>query len=450
LVGAVVQVRIIFAFCFVTLGLFYDSVHAGGERLYGVHWWEYANGAVGNGAPGGWSVETIVTESAPWWQAPFFAPLYEQVSTTHNAEIITRLDYNWGETVPAPSSSSAESWANKILSEVVNPLGSYARRWIIGNEPNITGEATNWPANRITPAQYASVYHTVRHVIKAARPQDEILFAPVSPGPAFGDVRWKDGNEWLAEAIDATLALPGGAIDGFAIHAYGNPWAGAVQAVAEFHDTFASHLAVIDARSLDDLPVYLTEWNRATWTTGDLAANEQVSADFLRQSLLDVDAWNRTPGNHNIRSLAWFVNQDYGGWEQYSLQWWQRRGNPQGHPGDLWTALMDASQLQAGLAGTRPSADYSGDGEVDLEDFTAWRAAFGRSDWPFADGNRNGQVDAADYTVWRDSYAAAPLAPATIPEPASWLLWVALVIGESIGSGVLGRRGCLRFTGRLF
>jgi hypothetical protein len=328
---------------------------AAGEKLYGVHWWDYNYPNAGAGPDGGWSVETIVTNSAPWWQAPFFVPLYQQVTTAHNAAIVTRIDYDWGQTVPAPTTVSAQTWANAIVTDVVNHLGPYASRWVIGNEPNISGEGNGWASNQITPAGYAQIYSTVRQTIKAVRPQDEVLFAPVSPGGVIPGVRWKDGNEWLSEAIDATLALPGGAIDGFALHAYGGQ-STAAASVAEFHNGYTSQLAVIDARtSLRQTPVYVTEWNRATATTGNLAANEQVTADFLAQSLVDVDNWNHTPGKHNIRALAWFIfNKDYGSdWNTYSIEWWQTQGNPAGSAGDLWTALMSESGLSAGVLGTR-------------------------------------------------------------------------------------------------
>jgi hypothetical protein len=413
------------------------EAHAAGERLYGVHWWDYANPTVGNGPQSGWSVETIITNSDPWWRAPYFAPLYQPLSTTHNAAIITRVDYNWGQTVPAPSTSTSLTWANRIVSEVIGPLGAYAHRWVIGNEPNLIDEANDWPATRITPAAYAEIYHTVRQVIKSSRPQDEVLFAPVSPGAVIPNVRWKDGNAWLAEAIAATLAIPGAAIDGFALHAYGNPFVNAAQAASEFHGTYTSQLAVIDSRSLMHVPVYITEWNRATATSGDLAANEQISADFLRLSLQDVDVWNRTPGNHNIRGMAWFVyNQDYGPWDQYSLEWWRTRGNPVGHAGDLSTALMESSRIPAGITGTRPRADYNSNGAVDIADWAAWRAAFGRTDWSFADGNRNGIVDAADYVLWRSAFVAGNASGVTaIPEPSTDFF-----LGSCIAASILGIR----------
>ncbi len=405
---------------------------AAGEKLYGVHWWDYSNPSVGSGPDGGWSVETVITNSAVWWQAPWFVPLYQQVTGAHNAAVVTRVDYDWGQTVPAPATSTAQAWATKVVNEVVDPLGSYASRWVIGNEPNIIGEGSGWASNQVTPAGYAQIYAAVRSAIKAVRPQDEVLFAPVSPGGVIAGVRWKDGNQWLGEAIDATLALPGGAIDGFALHAYGGQ-ATAAASVTEFHSGFTSQLAVIDARPLKSTPVYITEWNRGTATTGNLSANEQVTADFIAQSLADVDNWNRTPGNHNIRALAWFVhNKDYGAdWNQYSLEWWQSQGNPVGQSGDLWTALMNKSSLNAGMAGTRPAADYNADSAVNSDDWTAWRAAFGKTTFPYADGNRNGKVDAADYVLWRNSTSGFAAGSITnpIPEPISaWPLMVSVFV----------------------
>jgi hypothetical protein len=149
-----------------------------------------------------------------------------------------------------------------------------------------------------------------------------------------------------------------------------------------------------------------------------------VSADFLRGSLADVDVWNRTPGNHNIVSLGWFIYNDVPGWENYSLEWWRTHGNPEGSSGDLWTAMTQSSALAAGMVGTRPVADYNADGVVTVSDYAAWRASFGKTNYPFADGNRSGKVDAADYVLWRNSATGAGASDA-VPEP-----------GGALGAGV--------------
>ena len=412
---------------------------ANGESLYGVHWWDFNGAQAGDGAEGGWSTETVLTNSVPWWGAGYFLPLYQGVYNDHGGEIITRVDYNWGETVPAPSNPDRAGWAGTVVSDVVNVLGGQSRVWIIGNEPNIVGEGNGWPNNQVTPAGYAEIYHEVRSAIKAVRPDDEVLVASPSPGGVIAGVRWKDGNTWLSETIDAIHSIPDAGIDGFALHAYGNPYVGASAAVQEFHNTYVSQLGVIDSRGEQDAPVYITEWNRSTSTSGNLASNEAVTADFIRGSFADVDAWNRTPGNHNIVSLSWFVhNKDYGGWDQYSLEYWKNAGNPVGDAGDLWTAFQEGAAYPAGLRGTRPMptgpeiGDFDNDGDVDTADLLRWQRGYNLSGGAFpeeGDANGDGLVNGLDLDVWRSNFAAARVqGVASVPEPAAGLLCVTLLL----------------------
>lgn len=398
-----------------------------GEKLYGVHWWDYNGSQVGAGAEGGWSIETVITHSEPWWQAGFFQPLYQSIATNHAASIITRIDYNWGETIPSPANPHRANWAASVQ-EVVSTLGDYSHTWVIGNEPNIVGEGNGWSNNRVTPAGYAAVYFDIRNAVKAIRPQDEVLVAAPSPGAAIAGVRWISGNEWLGQTIDAIQSIPGSAIDGFSLHAYGNPFASAAVAVQQFRNEYASQLAVIDGRGYQHAPVYVTEWNRATSTSGDLAANEQVTADFIRGAMADVHAWNQTPGNHNIVSMSWFVqNKNYGGWQEYSLDHWKSIGNPVGHPGDLWTAFLEGAQYPAGMKGTRPLpsgpaiGDFNADGLVDGVDFLIWQQGYGSADPLPAHGDANGDgvVDAEDLEVWSTHFGDVngALSGLSVPEP---------------------------------
>jgi hypothetical protein len=334
--------------------------YGNGGKLYGVHWWDYTYGQpVGPGPANGWSTETVLTHSDPWWQAWWFQPLYQQAATEDDAAFITRVDYKWGETVPAPGNPDHAGWPGNVAG-VAGALGDWSHVWVVGNEPNLTGEGSGWSNNQISPEGYASIYHAVRSAIKATRPQDEVLIAGPSPGGVIPGVRWMAGNDWLSQTIAAVDAIPGAAIDGFALHAYGDPFSEASAAVSSFHADYTSQLQVIDSHGLHDASVYLTEWNRATGASGNLAANEQVTADFIRGAMADVNSWNQTPGHHNIVAMTWFVNeQGGGGWNQYSLEHWKSQGNPIGHPGDLWTAFMEGSQYPAGVKGTRvpePSA----------------------------------------------------------------------------------------------
>ncbi len=423
---------------------FAPAACASGEKLYGVHWWDYNNNGtqVGAGPTGGWSTETVLTHSDPWWQAWFFQHLYQTVATQHNASIITRVDYNWGQTVPAPANPDRANWPGNVLG-IANTLGAWSHTWVIGNEPNLIGEGNGWIDNRITPAGYAAVYHDVRAAIKAARPQDEVLIAGPSPGHLIEGVRWMAGNDWLAQTLAGVKAIPGAGVDGVALHAYGNPFATADVAVQEFHNDYASQLSVIDAQGFQDVAVYLTEWNRATSAAGNLAANEQVTADFIRGAMADVNAWNQTPGKHNIVAMTWFVqNGDAGSWPEYSIDHWKTIGNPIGHPGDLSTALLQGGNYPAGLKGTRPQTsgpfigDFNDDSQVDGTDFLLWQRNTGAAGGsPTGDANADGNVDGADLAIWRDHYGTAAGNLATVPEPQT----AALACGALLALFATGR-----------
>jgi hypothetical protein len=415
-----------------------SPAYANGEKLYGVHWWDYNNNGtqIGSGPDGGWSTETVLTHSDPWWQAWFFSPLYQSLATQHDAGVITRVDYKWEQTVPAPNNPDRAGWAGNVLG-VAGVLGDWSHAWIVGNEPNLIGAGDGWLDNRITPAGYAAVYNEVRSAIKAARPQDEVLVAGPSPGGVVNGVRWMAGNDWLSQTLAAINAIPGGGVDGVALHAYGNPFTSANIALQEFHADYTSQLAVIDSHNLQNASVYLTEWNRATSLTGNLAANEQVTADFIRGALADVNAWNQTPGRHNIVAMSWFVlNGNDGAWPQYSLEHWKGLGNPVGHSGDLWTAILEGAQYPAGIKGTRPFpaaavGDFNADGATDGADLLAWqRNAGARGGAPVGDANADGTVNAADLAVWRNHFGERSASALKVPEPATLALssWIGAAI----------------------
>src|SRR3954462_2093678 len=117
--------RRIYAYFLLILLAAISQTHAVGDRLYGVQWWEYSNPNTGFGPDNGWSVETIVTNATvtpTLWQAPNFVPLYQSVTGPHNASIITRVDYDWNQTVPASSTLAAQAWATNVVNNVVTPL----------------------------------------------------------------------------------------------------------------------------------------------------------------------------------------------------------------------------------------------------------------------------------------------------------------------------------------
>ena len=88
-----------------------------------------------------------------------------------------------------------------------------------------------------------------------------------------------------------------------------------------------------------------------------------------------------------------------GGGQEYRLQVTNSTGTP------------IAYSLQFSTTSTAPG-DYDGDGHVNQNDYSFWRAHFGESSGPglVADGNTDGAVNAADFVLWRAHVAAAAAA----------------------------------------
>ncbi len=328
-------------------------VRADSPYLYGIHWWGYTQGQGVDNVPcqmldctthGGWTVETVLTHSASWWGPAYFTGLYTDLYGNKNMSIITRIDYDWGQTVPAPSNPNYANWPNDVVG-AVNTLRHGSHLWVLGNEPNIVGEGTTWPNSQVDPAGYATIYRNVRSAVHAqaqaspAGPHRVLIAAP-SPGGVIPGVRWMDGNQWLGQVIDN---VPADEIDGFALHAYGG-------GVSGFHSGYTSQLNLIDSKGLQQKPVYITEWN--------MVATEQAMAQFIRDSFADLNTWNQTPGHHNIVCLCWFVydsdQQAGGGWNNYAIEWYRNNGIPLGDPNDVWTAFEQTVDLRypAGQIGT--------------------------------------------------------------------------------------------------
>lgn len=361
--------------------------------LYGIHWWGHTAGQAVDPVPaqmldaptyGGWSLETVITHSASWWQASYFTGLYSSLSA-QNVSIITRVDYDWGQTVPSPTNPNYSGWPNHVVTNVVNTLKHGSHIWLIGNEPNIVGEGNGWPDNHVTPAGYAQIYRNVRNAIhNTAQPsphgQHVVLVAAPSPGGIITGVRWMDGNQWLGQVLDN---IPANEVDGIAIHAYGGGLGG-------FQAGYISQLQLIDSKGLQTKPVYLTEWNQVS--------SEAVTAQFLRDAFASVHNWNQTAGNHNIVSMCWFVydanQQAGGGWNNYAIEFYRNNGLPLGDPGNLFTAYEQTVDLRypAGVTGVRGlTADFSaaptrGRAPLDVQFTDASVGTIDTYAWTFGDG----------------------------------------------------------------
>ena len=354
------------------------TLAADADTLVGIHQWGLQDGTLDytrsiDPVPaqmldsrnrGAWDVEVVNTHGDVWQQAGFFVPLFRVLYTDKKVSIVTRVEYKYGQTIPAPTTINPTTWAGNVAG-VVGTLKNWTHVWQLGNEPNLIESGGGWTNNQISPRAYADAYKLIRDRLQqpdatgVAGPA-KLLVAPVSPGGVIPGVRWRDGSQYLGETIDAIHTV-GSPIDGFAVHAYGGG-ATTADALRDFHAGFAEQVAIIDAKGHAEAPVYITEWNRFATPTGpDAARQEALAADFARQGLRMLDRWNRTPGNHNIVSAGWFVyekssNNGTGAWDGYSIDYWKDHGNPRGSSGDLYTAFEQAARAgyKAGLVGARP------------------------------------------------------------------------------------------------
>ena len=339
---------------------------ADADSLYGIHWWghDYVNSPtdpvpaqlLDSVQHGAYDLEIVNTHNEFFWTAEWVRPLYADLRATKNVTPLTRVNYQWGQTVPSPTNPDYANWETNVVG-VMNHLRDYAHVWQLGNEPNLNGEGNGWASNQITPTGYAQIYRDVRaHAATNAQVNPgvgahKLLVAAPSPGGVIPGTRWMDGNQWLGETLDA---IGPGQVDGVSLHSYGG-------SLTDFRRALAEQVALVDAKGFTDVPIYVTEFNRFSDPNApDAAAQEAAAAQFVRDAYKFLNDWNQRPGNHNIVAATWFVydaNQTAGGgWNGYSIEYWKAHGNPPGHPGDLFTAFEQTVDLRykAGLAGTRP------------------------------------------------------------------------------------------------
>jgi hypothetical protein len=148
---------------------------------------------------------------------------------------------------------------------------------------------------------------------------------------------------------------------------------------------------------INDLDLYLMP-------KGSFSLNDAIATSFSAVGTLE-HIFFRIPENGEYEIwVNQFDEEEFGSGQDYALAWWHGLAPP----------LVAVG------------GDYSGNGTVGPEDFTAWKSAFGTSVSPGtgADGNGDGIVDAADYTVWRDNLGATSGSGglASVPEPSSAML----------------------------
>lgn len=317
--------------------------------LYGIHFYGEPNNGnveVMTGGKGIWSLEIVVTNSDPWWHAGYQRDYRFQRMVDRGHTIICRIEPQWGIAVPKEPNYPMATYLSQVQASAT-ALQDVVHIWHVGNEMNLKAE---WGGDALSPTDYVDAFKQIRSAIKAVPSslgEQIVLLGPLSPGAVAGD-RHMDSSQYLAEMC---AALTTDDFDGFAIHAYGAPWASAADAREEMYANYVAQLCIIDHFGFDDKPVYLTEWNRQV--NNGSAENEAQSAQFLHGAFADLHAWNQRSDGHPIIGACWFIYQyDQVVWSDYSLEYLHTI-NPSGPDNDVFDAFQYAcsQNYPAGASG---------------------------------------------------------------------------------------------------
>ncbi|HYV45101.1 MAG TPA: hypothetical protein VFA20_09590 [Myxococcaceae bacterium] len=273
--------------------------------LAGVHWFYSGNTSLLDqtipAGERGWNVEGVYDSN----QCPGdLSGLRSRLQTAKNAGLVNilRIDYLGMTAVPS-SSGAYDAWVGNF-NQCVTKTIDLVNLFIVGNEPNIEGN--------IGAGTYAAAFN----YLYARKPAGAQLLA-VHTSP-FTDPAWMTS---MAGALSA--------VDGFAFHTGGaRPGCSPDPRVAcsyggwPFDGAFRYYRNVINAIPSQwwSKPVYLTEFNTYT---GDAATIPDVNypTNWINQAFEDVRNYNAARGSKpRVMAMAWFVDQDLGGWSRFSLE----------------------------------------------------------------------------------------------------------------------------------
>src|SRR5947199_290001 len=116
-----------------------ETIAADANSLNGIHWWGWGGGAVdstpasmlNSQAQGAYDLEIVNTHDGYFWSADWFKPLYQDLYASKNVTVLTRIDYQYGQTVPSPSNPDYTGWSGNVTG-IMNVLRDSAHVWQLG------------------------------------------------------------------------------------------------------------------------------------------------------------------------------------------------------------------------------------------------------------------------------------------------------------------------------
>lgn len=180
--------------------------------------------------------------------------------------------------------------------------------WIGGNEPNIKTEGL------FMPEHAAGMYNAIWRAVHAqpGHEDDVVLLPPVGPWNTEIGYGWIEYFARLTEACDD--------IDGFALHTYSRgPEPSSVWSEDKMNApydhlyngfrTYRDWMAAIPER-YRDRPVHITETDQNEAWLNELST-------WVQTAYAEINDWNKTPGNQQIRSLILYRWPPY---DKYSIE----------------------------------------------------------------------------------------------------------------------------------
>ena len=275
----------------------------------------------------GW---VLITEEIGHDPNAHSAPDYREWSDA-GFGVIVRLNNGYSPGGTLPHSRDYDDFAQRCANHVADSKG--ARIWIIGNEMNHANEqpgvqfnASGFSAEElIAPEKYAECFKTARARIKtlAGHADDQVVLGAVAPYTAVLRYPGNEGADWIKYFTD-TLDLLGTELDGVALHAYTHgadpglifdekqPWPQYPGLHYHFR-AYRDFMRVIPP-ALRHLPVYITETDQSDDGQGHVLPWADVNSGWVRNAYQEIDNWNRTPGNQQIRCLLLYRWSPFDDW----------------------------------------------------------------------------------------------------------------------------------------
>lgn len=221
---------------------------------------------------------------------------------------ICRLAYGWYGTGNIPDQTRYDRYAQRCANFVA--ASKNCKRWIIGNEPNLTAERPPLPdgsSEVITPERFAECFKKARSAIKAVQPDAIVILGAVAPWNNQTQYAGNEAGDWVHYYVDTLELLGTDGLDGIALHTYshgntpdhiysdakmGAPFDNRNYNFKSFQD-FLNETPT----AFKHLPVFITEFDGDEHLWGE-------NNGFIQAAYGEVNWWNQQPNTQKVQCLA--------------------------------------------------------------------------------------------------------------------------------------------------